>query len=137
MILRLIFASFIALLLSGCSLEEMLADPRVAQKEADGKAIGGACRHAVRSIEDCYRTNDKASKTAIFTGWREMDQYMRENKIEGQPSALPKPEPEEVIIDEKKAKPGAKTGVGADAKPKMAATEAAKTAKPAAAAAAH
>ncbi len=136
MFLRLIFAPFIALMLGGCSLEELLADPRVAQKEADGKAIGGACRHAIRSIEDCYRTNDKASKTAIFTGWREMDQYMRENKIEGQPSALPKPMLEEVIIEDKKAKPGDKTGskAGTDAKAKPAAPEAAKTAKPAMAA---
>jgi hypothetical protein len=135
MILRLICTSFVALLLGGCSLEELLADPRVAQKEADGKAIGGACRHAIRSIEDCYRTNDKASKTAIFTGWREMDQYMRENKIEGQPSALPKPEPEEVILEDKKAKPGAKAKMAASAPAKPTATEAAKTAKPAAAAA--
>jgi hypothetical protein len=123
MILRLIFSTLIALALSGCSLEELLADPRVAQKEADGKAIGGACRHAIRSIEDCYRTNEKASKTAIFTGWREMDQYMRENKIEGQPSAMPKPEPEEVIIDDKKAKsagkdkPAAQASAKAPAKP--------------------
>lgn len=128
MILRLIFTSLIALVLGGCSLEELLADPRVAQKEADGKAIGGACRHAVRSIEDCYRTNDKASKTAIFTGWREMDQYMRENKIEGQPYVAPKPEPEEVIIDDKKAKPGAKDKAMAEAKPKAGAAEPAKPA---------
>jgi hypothetical protein len=126
MILRLILVTTVTLFLGGCSLEELLADPRVAQKEADGKAIGGACRHAVRSIEDCYRTNDKASKTAIFTGWREMDQYMRENKIEGQPSVVAKPEPEEVILDDKKAKPGAKTM--AEAKPKPAAAEAAKPA---------
>ncbi len=132
MILRLIFATFIALSLGGCTLEELLADPRVAQKEADGKAIGGACRHAVRSIEDCYRANDKASKTAIFTGWREMDQYMRENKIEGQPFVPGKPEPvEEVIIEDKKAKPGAKTM--AEAKPKSGATEADKKAPAAAA----
>ncbi len=123
MILRLIFTSLIALMLGGCSLEELLADPRVAQKEADGKAIGGACRHAVRSIEDCYRTNDKASKTAIFTGWREMDQYMRENKIEGQPFVAPKPESEEVIIDDKKAKPGTKEKAMAEAKPKSGAAE--------------
>ena len=126
MILRLIFASVIALLLSGCSLEELLADPRVAQREADGKAIGGACRHAIRSIEDCYRTNDKASKTAIFTGWREMDLYMRENKIEGQPSVMAKPEPEEVIIEDKKGKLGAKAGM--DTKPKIASSAPAKPA---------
>ncbi|WP_250207952.1 hypothetical protein [Curvibacter sp. CHRR-16] len=73
-------------LLAGCDLQSvqaLLADPREVQKEADAKAIGGACRHAMRSIEDCYGLNPKASKAAIFAGWREMDIYMRENKIEG------------------------------------------------------
>ena len=71
------------LLLAGCDLESLLADPRVAQREADAKAIGSACRHGLRSIEDCYALNEKASKAAIFAGWKEMDQYMRDNKIEG------------------------------------------------------
>ncbi len=39
----------------------------------------------MRGIEECYQLNPKAPKTAIFEGWREMDQYMRENKLEGQP----------------------------------------------------
>lgn len=72
-----------ALLLGGCDLEAMLADPKVAQRAADAKAIGSACRHGLRSIEDCYALNEKASKAGIFEGWKEMDQYMRENNIEG------------------------------------------------------
>jgi len=72
-----------------------------AKKEAEGRAIGSACRHAVRSIEDCYLTNPRASKAAIFSGWREMDEYMRENDIAGMPaSAVPVPvvsPPEEVV----------------------------------------
>ena len=52
------------------------------RKEAEGKAIGGACRHAGRAIEDCYALNKKADKAAVFAGWREMNDYMRENKIE-------------------------------------------------------
>jgi hypothetical protein len=58
-----------------------------AKKEAEGRAIGSACRHAVRSIEDCYASNPRASKAAIFTGWREMDEYMRENDIAGMPAS--------------------------------------------------
>jgi hypothetical protein len=27
--------------------------------------------------------NERASKAAIFSGWKEVDQYMRDNKIEG------------------------------------------------------
>ncbi len=53
-----------------------------AAREADGKAIGGACRHAGRAIEDCYVLNKKADKASVFAGWRDMNDYMRENKIE-------------------------------------------------------
>jgi len=63
-----------------------------ARKEADSKAIGGACRHAGRAIEDCYTLNKKADKAAMYTGWREMNEYMRENKIEPVPPVIP-PEP--------------------------------------------
>ena len=104
------------MLLAGCDLEALLADPRVAQKEADAKAIGGACRHGLRSIEDCYSLNEKASRAAIFAGWKDMDQYMRDNKIEGiVPQGLKAPAPaapeEEVLVDETKAKPKASAPV--------------------------
>lgn len=96
-----------ALLLAACEIPGLGPDPRIAQREADGKAIGGACRHALRGIEDCYRLNEKALKTAVFEGWKEMDIYMRENKIEGIPpreSAAAADEVEEVIVDEKSTK---------------------------------
>jgi hypothetical protein len=56
-----------------------------AAREADGKAIGGACRHAGRAIEDCYALNKKAEKASVFAGWRDMNDYMRENKIDPVP----------------------------------------------------
>ncbi|MDP3873052.1 MAG: hypothetical protein ABIF28_16595 [Pseudomonadota bacterium] len=59
------------------------------QKELDSKAIGGACRHAGRALEDCYRLNPKASKAAVFAGWREMNDYMTENKLDVVLPALP------------------------------------------------
>lgn len=102
-----LFITFIALLLAACEIPGLGPDPRVAQREADGKAIGGACRHALRGIEDCYRQNEKALKTAVFEGWKEMDIYMRENKIEGVPpkdSVAATDEVEEVIVDEKSTK---------------------------------
>lgn len=56
------------------------------RKQAEAHAIGSACRHAIRSIEDCFKTNPKAGKAAVFAGWKEMDQYMRDNQIVGMPS---------------------------------------------------
>ena len=58
------------------------AEAAAARREADGKAIGGACRHAGRAIEDCYTLNRRADKAAMYAGWREMNDYMRENKLE-------------------------------------------------------
>ena len=62
-----------------------------ANKEAEGKAIGAACRNAVRAIEDCYTLSPKANKAAVFAGWMEMDQYMRDNKLSGTTPVLPRP----------------------------------------------
>lgn len=62
-----------------------------AAKEAEGKAVGSACRHAQRAIEDCYTLNPKAQKAAVFAGWKEMDEYMRENKLEGIAPVVPRP----------------------------------------------
>lgn len=60
---------------------------------AEAKAVGGACRHALRAIEDCYTLNPKAEKSAVYEGWREMDEYMRENKLEGIAPVVPRPAP--------------------------------------------
>ena len=109
----------VTLLLAACEIPGLGPDPRIAQREADGKAIGGACRHALRGIEDCYRLNEKALKTAVFEGWKEMDVYMRENKIEGvapkETAATPEPV-EEVIVDDKKTKSVASRDAKATAK---------------------
>ena len=66
---------FLALpLLAALSACEQLGieDPvkTAAAKEAEGKAIGSACRHAMRAIEDCYVLNPKAQKAAVYAGWR-------------------------------------------------------------------
>jgi hypothetical protein len=71
--------------LVGCDLFGESAEKIAAAKEAEGKAIGGACRHAGRAIEDCYSLNRKADKASVFAGWRDMNDYMRENKIESVP----------------------------------------------------
>ena len=72
-----------ACLLAGCDMLGIESVEKVAAaREADGKAIGGACRHAGRAIEDCYTIYRKADRAAVFAGWRDMNDYMRENKIE-------------------------------------------------------
>lgn len=58
---------------------------------AEAKAVGSACRHALRAIEDCYTLNPKADKSSVFSGWKEMDEYMRENKLEGIAPVVPRP----------------------------------------------
>ena len=77
----------LAALLSGCdaltgALGIEMPEKVAAARDADGKAIGGACRQAGRAIEDCYALNKKADKAGIVAGWRDMNDYMRENKIE-------------------------------------------------------
>jgi len=68
--------------LSGCDqLGIETVDAIKARKEADSKAVGAACRQAGRAIEDCYNLNTKAETAAVFAGWREMDEYMRENNL--------------------------------------------------------
>ncbi|MBS3997545.1 MAG: hypothetical protein KGZ67_09435 [Hydrogenophaga sp.] len=76
-----------ATLLAGCEALGIETATQVsAKKEAEARAIGSACRHAVRSIEDCFGSNPKAGKAAVFAGWKDMDQYMRDNEIVGMPS---------------------------------------------------
>ena len=102
-----------AALLGGC--EQLgIEDPAkvAAAKEAEGKAIGSACRHAMRAIEDCYVLNPKAQKAAVYAGWREMDEYMRENKLEGVAPVVPRPDAKKPKADEEEEAP---------AKPKAAA----------------
>ena len=80
---RLIVVLSAVALLAGCDMLGIESPEKLAAaREADGKAIGGACRHAGRAIEDCYTLNRKADRAAVFAGWRDMNDYMRENKIE-------------------------------------------------------
>ena len=103
----------VAVLLTGCEMLGIESPEKIAAvRDADGKAVGGACRHAGRAIEDCYAMNRKADRAAIFAGWRDMNDYMRENKIEpvvpqgvasanATAKAAPEPAPEAVALPEK------------------------------------
>ena len=81
--LALIASLSVAAALAGCDmLGGESAEKVAAAREADGRAIGSACRHAGRAIEDCYALNKKAERASVFAGWRDMNDYMRENKID-------------------------------------------------------
>ena len=95
--------------LAGCDYLGIEPASKAAEgKVAEGKAVGGACRHANRALEDCYRYNPKANKAAVFDGWKDMDVYMRENKLDTIAPVTPpeaakkpaaKPADEEVITE--------------------------------------
>lgn len=81
-------ALILSSLLAGCDMLGIESPEKVAAaRDADGRAIGGACRHAGWAIEDCYSMNKKADRAAVFAGWRDMNDYMRENKIDTVPPA--------------------------------------------------
>jgi hypothetical protein len=95
-------------LLAGCELGGESAEALAARREAEGKAVGGACRHAGRAIEDCFTLNKRADKAAVFAGWREMNDYMRDNKVEAvAPQGSPAPA-ESAAKAEEAAKPAPK-----------------------------
>lgn len=81
----------LALALAACEQLGLEDQAKIAaNREAEGKAIGSACRQTARPLEECYALSPKAQKAAIFAGWRDMDAYMRENKIED--TVIAKPE---------------------------------------------
>jgi len=88
-------------LLSGCEMLGLETPGMATQRQAaEARAVGAACRHAVRSIEDCFASNPRMSRAGIFEGWREMDQHMRDNEIPGMPQqpAPPPANPTEQIL---------------------------------------
>ena len=94
---RALAIALLPLVLAGCKIEDIPGlgpDPRTIARESEAKAIGGACRHAMRGLEDCYTLNPKAAKALVFAGWKDMDEYMRTNKMEGTPSVLGQSVPE-------------------------------------------
>lgn len=87
-----------ALSLAGCDqINEKLgledSSKREARTEAEARAVGSACRHSGRAIEDCYAIYAWLPKSGVYAGWREMDEYMRENQIETIVPQLPPAEP--------------------------------------------
>lgn len=98
MITRLLLVCIALLPLAGCDQVNQklgLEDPakKEARVEAEAKAVGSACRHSGRAIEDCYSIYSWLPKAGVYAGWREMDEYMRANQIETIAPQLPPAEP--------------------------------------------
>lgn len=74
-------------------------------KEADSRATGSACRHAGRGIEDCYALNPDAARAAVYAGWKEMNDYMRENNIQEVKPEIGAKSEEKVAVAESDQKP--------------------------------
>lgn len=96
-----------------------LEDPakKEARMEPEAKAVGSACRQSGRAIEDCYAIYSWLPKAGIYAGWREMDEYMRENKLETIEPQLPPPEPPGAKKSKKKAAPAKAVDSEAPAEP--------------------
>lgn len=64
--------------LGGCNYVDNLTG---LSKESH-KALGASCRQTGRSLEECFTRNPEADKAQLYTGWREMHEYMEKHKLE-------------------------------------------------------
>ncbi|MFZ2269153.1 MAG: hypothetical protein WAV95_16380 [Azonexus sp.] len=108
MIKRLALLALTLLAFTGCDqVSQKLGLEDAAKKEAaqqaEGKAVGSACRQSGRAIEDCYAIYSWLAKASIYEGWKEMDAYMRENQLETIAPQLPPPESPSAARKRKKA----------------------------------
>jgi hypothetical protein len=92
---RYAIATLIVLMLSGCDqVKQRLGMPDPAVQAAEGNAIGSACRHAGRGLEDCYRLNPAANKASVYAGWKEMNEYMLKNNMQAVAPVIPVDDPD-------------------------------------------
>ena len=86
----LLFLILLLPALSACDQVAVLDGSKA--RDADAVAVGSACRHAGRALEDCFAMYPDSPKASVFSGWKEMNDYMTTNKIEVVPPALVKTE---------------------------------------------
>ena len=64
---RVLLVLAMAFALGGCDQLGLETPAKAAERKlAEARAIGSACRHAMRAIEDCYVLNPKADKSAVI-----------------------------------------------------------------------
>jgi hypothetical protein len=79
--LKLLMIGGLSAMLCSCDLSQIPGlDGKLSTE--DSKAIGAACRHAGRALEDCFVLNPTGHQSGIFDGWKEMNDYMLSNQIE-------------------------------------------------------
>lgn len=102
---NLALISAVSFSLSACDYISSFSKPKQTPEEAkaEGIALGAGCRQAGQSLEDCYQRNPDALKAGIFTGWKDMHEYMAAKGI--QTVAPPAPTPD-AAKDDAKAKDG-------------------------------
>lgn len=78
MTIRILGVMLLLLGLTGCERLNEIAN----QAKLNGRAIGAACRHSGRALEDCFQRNPRIGKADIYAGWKEMNEYMGTKKID-------------------------------------------------------
>lgn len=112
----LLAALCMPLLLGGC-IKGLLPDPEgdARKVEDEAAATGAGCRQAGRSLEQCYMRNEGLNRNGALRGWREMDEYMRQNKLEPQLPSKEDQDKEAGLKDASKGEPEADASKPADA----------------------
>ena len=79
--LKILMVAGAATMLSSCDLSQI---PGLDGKFSidDSKAVGAACRHSGRALEDCFTLNPNTHPSGVFDGWRDMNDYMLANEID-------------------------------------------------------
>ncbi|HEX4917062.1 MAG TPA: hypothetical protein VFV43_04100 [Limnobacter sp.] len=79
--LKILMVTGAATMLSSCDLSQIPGlDGKLSIE--DSKAVGAACRHSGRALEDCFALNPNTHPSGVFEGWRDMNDYMLANEIE-------------------------------------------------------
>lgn len=79
--LKILMVAGAATMLSSCDLSQIPGlDGKLSLE--DSKAIGAACRHSGRALEDCFTMNPNTHQAGVFDGWRDMNDYMVANRLD-------------------------------------------------------
>lgn len=79
--LKILMVASAATMLSSCDLSQIPGlDGKLSIE--DSKAVGAACRHSGRALEDCFAMNPNTYQSGVFEGWRDMNDYMVANGLD-------------------------------------------------------